>query len=53
MGDPLEPAKVCPLCQAAYADWALHIDEALGSCCEIDRLPPEEYFGELWLRSED
>lgn len=37
--------KSCPLCGLQYVDWALHIDEALGSCSEVDRLPQDEYFG--------
>lgn len=39
------PNKSCPLCGVQYLDWALHIDEALGSCSEIDRLPYDQYFG--------
>jgi hypothetical protein len=45
MEDRLELAKICPMCGASYLDWALHIDEALGSCSAIDRAPTEEYFG--------
>lgn len=37
--------KVCPLCGIGYVDWALHVDEALGSCALIDRGCPEDYFG--------
>lgn len=35
--------KVCPLCGFVYVDWALHIDEALGTCSETQRFPREEY----------
>jgi hypothetical protein len=51
-GQP-ELAKICPMCGDSYLDWALHIDEALGSCPAIDRAPTEEYFGKSALKKSD